>query len=247
MKEKLWPFITGFGSALVMILAFFIPSLQDQYDRFQSRKIINQYEILGDDFYKEERYDMAEQAYQKAFEFSDSKRLDLEIKRLEAKINRVNINPVWGGAVPEDLEEIDFQYVLHLQHGKENEKKRLVTLNSYGLFLVSSKKLGEAKKIFLEAAHIDSTDVLAYINLGNLYDQLGKKDAALKNYLKALSLDKTNQRAHYNLGLLYLEKNKLNDALHEFEEVLKVDSTDADAKLQYHQTLEQVDLLKESK
>ena len=43
IKEKLWPFLAGVGSAAVMVLAFFIPSLQDQWDRYQSRKVIEQY------------------------------------------------------------------------------------------------------------------------------------------------------------------------------------------------------------
>jgi tetratricopeptide (TPR) repeat protein len=243
-REKLWPFLTGVGSALVMILAFFIPSLQDQYDRYQSRKIIDQYEMLGNAFYQEEKFDMAEQAYQKAFEFSDNKRLDLEMKRLEAKINRVNMDPKWAADPPEDLEEIDFQYVLHLQEGKEREKERLATLNSYGLFLVSSKKPGKAETVFLEAIRLDSSDALAYINLGNLYDQLGEKNAAMKNYLAALSRDKDNSRAHYNLGLLYLEKNRLVDAYHEFGEALKADSADADARLQFDQVGEQMETSK---
>ena len=240
IKGKLWPFLAGMGSALVMILAFFIPSLQDQYDRYQSRKIINQYEAIGNDFFEEEKYDMAEQAYQKAFELSDSKRLDIEVKRLTAKINRVNINPKWGAEPPEDLTDVDFEYVLHLQKGKEKEKERVAILNSYGLFLVSSKKLKEAEATFKEAMQLDSLDVLAYVNLGNLYDQQSKKQEAMKLYLKAIALDNENTRAHYNLGLLYLEQDKLSEAKKEMEEVLKLDSTDTDAKTQHTLILQEL-------
>lgn len=241
IKEKLWPFLAGMGSALVMILAFFIPSMQDQYDRYQSRKIINQYETLGNDFFDEEKYDMAEQAYQKAFELSDSKRLDIEVKRLTAKINRVNMNPKWGAKPPEDLTDVDFEYVLHLQKGKEKEKERVATLNSYGLFLVSSKKIKEAEAVFKEAIQLDSTDALAYVNLGNLYDQQSKKNEALKLYLKAIVLDKENARAHYNLGLLYMEQDKFPDAKKEMEEVLKLDSADNDAKTQHALILQELE------
>lgn len=234
IKEKLWPFLAGMGSAIVMILAFFIPSLQDQYDRNESRKIINQYQTLGNDFFDEEKYDLAEQAYQKAFELSDSRRLDIEVKRLTAKINRINMNPKWGAEPPEDLTDVDFEYVLHLQKGKEMEKERVATLNSYGLFLVSSKKLKEAEVQFKEAMQLDSTDVLAYVNLGNLYDQQGKKNEAMKKYIKAVSLDKENARAHYNLGSLYEEQGKLKEAKDEFATALKADSTDAEAKLHYN-------------
>ena len=234
IKEKLWPFLAGMGSAIIMILAFFIPSLQDQYDRNESRKIINQYESLGNDFFDEEKYDMAEQAYQKAFELSDSRRLDIEVKRLTAKINRINMNPKWGAEPPEDLTDVDFEYVLHLQKGIEMEKERVNTLNSYGLFLVSSKKLNEAEVVFKEAMQLDSTDVLAYVNLGNLYEQQGKQKDAMKKYFKAISLDTDNARAHYNLGSLYEEQGKMEEAKNEFAAVLKTDSSDADAKAHYN-------------
>ncbi|HEX2847168.1 MAG TPA: tetratricopeptide repeat protein [Chitinophagaceae bacterium] len=241
LKEKLWPFLAGMGSAAIMVLAFFIPSLQDQYDRYQSRKIINKYELLGNDFSDEERYDMAEQAYQKAFELSDSKRLDLEIKRLEAKINRINMNPQWGAAPPEGLEEIDFQYVLHLQKEAGDSKKRVAALNSYGIFLVDSKKVKEAETAFKEAMALDSSDVLAYVNLGNLYDQQGKKIQAMQYYLKAITRDNDNGRAHYNLGLLYVEQGKAEEAKKEFSEAIRADSSDADAKAQYEMLIKPSD------
>lgn len=235
IKEKLWPFLAGAGSMLVMLLAFFIPSLQDQYDRYQSRKIITQYETLGNDFFEEERYDMAEQAYQKAFEFSDSKRLDLEIKRLTAKINRVNLDPKWGGSLPEDLEEIDFQYVLHLQKGTGHEKERAATLNTYGIFLSAAKRFKEATTVFEEAIQLDSLNAMPHINLGNLYDQQGKKELAMQQYQQAVSLDKDNARAHYNLGLLYNEGENWKAAQQEFYLALRADSTDAEVKAQYEQ------------
>ncbi|MFT3822618.1 MAG: tetratricopeptide repeat protein [Chitinophagaceae bacterium] len=236
VQEKLWPFLAGMGSAMIMILAFFIPSLQDQWDRYQSRKIITQYEQLGNEFYDEDKYDMAEQAYQKAFELSDSKRLDIEIKRMNAKINRINMNPRWGTTPPEDLEEIDFQYVLHLQRDAKMTKEQVATLNSYGIFLAASSKPQQAEKAFLEAAQLDPSDATAFINLGNLYDQQGKKQAATTLYQKAISLDKSNTRAHYNLGLLYYEQGKIQDAKNEFSQVLQVDSTDTDARKQYELT-----------
>lgn len=234
IKEKLWPFLVGMGSTIIMTLAFFIPSLQDQYDRYLSRKIINQYEMLGNDFYKEKRYDFAEQAYQKAFELSESKRLDLEIKRLDAKINRINMDSKWGAAPPDDIEDIDFQYLLHLQKGAEKQKERAATLSSYGIFLTDAEKPKLAENSFLESIKLDSTNPLAFINLGNLYDQQEKKQAALQQYLKAISVDPQNLIAHYNLGLLYAEQGKPLEAKKEFEAALKTDSTDADVKTQYN-------------
>lgn len=233
MKEKLkraWPFLVSMGSASIMILAFFVPSIQDQWDRYQSRKVIEQYIQLGDDFFSEERYEMAEEAYQKAFTLSEEKRLDIEMKRLHAKISRVSIEPDWGSKPPEDLKEVDFQFLLHLQTDGKHRSQRVSTLNSYGIFLAGNHKMKEAELAFKEALQLDSADVLAYVNYANLLDQQGKTQAAEKFYLKAIRLEPENERAHYNLGLLYKELNNTPFAKQQFQKVLALDSTDEDAK-----------------
>lgn len=241
IKDRLWPFLAGLGSAAVMVLAFFIPSLQDQYDRYQSRKIITQYVILGDEFFTEGRYDMAENAYQKAYEYADSKRLDIEVKRLKARVNRVNMDPKWGAAVPEDLEEIDFQYLLHLQQGKDNIKERTLTLNSYGIFLASKHEYRKAAAAFDEAITIDSTNAIGYINRANLYDQQGKKKEAEQNYKKAALLDKESIDAWYNLALLHREAGRLQEAKTEMENAWKLDTLDEEVKKQYQQILDEIE------
>jgi hypothetical protein len=85
VRKKIWPILVSTGSALVIAITYFIPSIQDQWDRYQSRQVIERYVQLGDEFSKEENYSMAQQAYTRAFEFSEEKRLDIEIKRLRSK------------------------------------------------------------------------------------------------------------------------------------------------------------------
>ncbi len=188
-----------------MILAFFIPSIEDQWDRYQARQVIEQYDRLGNEFFDEEHYEMAEEAYAKAFELSESKRLDLEIKRLRARVNRIGSDPTWGNKPPEGLKDIDFQFLLQFQKGRGKVKHIASTLNCYGVFLASEDRNAEAEKIFLQAVKLDSTDVLVLVNLGNLYFHQGKSEEAEKKYVKAISLDSENARAHYNLGLLFSE------------------------------------------
>ncbi len=232
-KQKWWPILVSAGSASIMILAFFIPSLQDQWDRYQSRKVIQQYVQMGDEFFGEERYEMAEEAYQKAFALSEEKRLDIEMKRLHAKISRVSVEPEWGGKIPEDLKEVDFQFLLHLQNEKDHRAERVSTLNSYGIFLVAHKKEKEAEIAFQEALKLDSADVLAYVNYANLLDQQGNTTQAKKIYLKALSIEPENARAHYNLGLLYKELNEVTLAAAEFKKAVALDSMDEDSKREW--------------
>lgn len=238
LKKKLWPFIVSLSGAVVMALAFFIPSVQDQWDRYQSRKIIEQYVDMGNDLFSEGRYKMAEDAYAKAYELSLDTRLDIEVKRLNAKINRINENPEWGSKPPEDLEEVDFQFLLHLQKGKDHEKERVSTLNCYGVFLANHGRVKESKAVFDEALQLDPTELLAYINLGNLYDQEGKKSEAEKAYKKALSLNPQDTWAHYNLGLLFFEQNKLPEAEKEFSKAKELEPEDPDVLKQYNLVVE---------
>jgi len=225
--SKLWTFMAGAGSASVMILAFLLPSVQDQYDRYQARKVINKYEQLGNEFFEEEKYTLAEQAYAKAYELSENKRLDIEVKRLNAKVNTISENPNWGAEPPEEIQDVDFQFLLKMEKGKD-KIDRVAVLNSYGIYLASLKRIKEAKDAFNEAIKLDTAEAVTYINLGNLCDQEGKLTDAEKCYVKAISLDKNNERAHYNLGLLYIEQNKLIDAKNEFEKILKTNPDDAD-------------------
>lgn len=225
---KLWPLLVSLGSAIVMLLAFFIPSVQDQWDRYQSREVIQQYEHLGDQFFEEERFDMAEKAYEKAFEMSEEKRLDIEVKRLNAKVNRVSLEPTWGTKPPEDIQDIDFQFLLHLQRDKADPRQRVFILNSYGVYLSSVNRTADARAALEEALQLDPNDALAYVNLGNLFDQMKDKAEAEKYYRKALSLQPTNLQAHYNAGLLYAEQNRWPEAVKEFESAQQQDPDDAD-------------------
>ena len=189
LSKKAWPYVATLSSASVMLLAFFIPSIQDQWDRFQSRKVVGEYVKLGDEFMEEEHYDMSEKAYEKAFELSLSSRLEIEMKRLEARVHRMSMLVDWGAKPPKDLEEVDFQLLLHMQKGKEHEKERAFTLNSYASFLDGSKKVKEAENALQEALRIEPKSAMFHLNLGNLQDQAGQKEEALKSYLKALELD----------------------------------------------------------
>ena len=227
--KKIWPLLVSMSSASVMILAFFIPSIQDQWDRYQSRRIIQQYVTMGDDFVREENFTMAEQAFAKAFELSDEKRLDIEVKRLSAKVNLIYMDPMWGSKPPEGLEDVDFQFLLHLQNDPEHKPERASILTSYGVYLAARGKTKEAEKTIRDAIHLNPREILAYINLGNLMDEQGRRDEAEKAYRQAITLSPQNVRAHYNLGLLFFEQGKLKESENEFSKAIQLDPNDTDA------------------
>ncbi|HXA02203.1 MAG TPA: tetratricopeptide repeat protein [Cytophagaceae bacterium] len=239
--KKIWPLLVSAGGASVMILAFFIPSVQYQWDRYQSRLVIQQYVQMGDEFVKEENYDMAQKAFTKAYELSEEKRLDIEVKILSAKVNLIYQDTEWGSKPPEELEEVDFEFLLQLQKGPEHTHERASILTSYGIYLASLGKTKEAKNKIQEAIRLNAGEVLAYINLGNLLDQEGKKEQAGKAYRQAISIDTKNARAHYNLGLLLSEQDNLKEAEREFAKAIELDSNDTDAIIQYRLILRRIE------
>ncbi len=221
-----------------MILAFFVPSVQEQWDRYEARKVVQQYEEIGDDLFNEARYEMAEQSYAKAFALSEDKRLDIEVKRLSAKVSRISNDPAWGSKSPEDLHDIDFQLLLHLE--KDRKAKRVGILNSYGIYLSSLGRIKDAEAAFEEAVIIDPEDELAYVNMGNLLDQLGRKKDAEEAYRKAIAIEPGNARSHYNLGLLFEEENRLDEALAELTRANELDPDDIDARIQLDSVLKRI-------
>lgn len=239
--KKSWPYIAGIGGALGMAMAFYIPGVQDQFDRLESRKIISRYEQLGDEFMAEEQYRMAEEAYARAYELSDEKKLELEVKRLTAKINRVNVEIEWGAELPEDLKEIDFQFLIHFLKGKEHEKDRVSAMNCYGVFLAHSGRTKEAETLFTGILAKHPGEAITLINLGNLYDHTTRPREAEESYRKAITAEPDNGWAHYYLGHLLKNQNRLPEAQKELEIVVKLDPADSEAVHDYHAVIKQLD------
>jgi tetratricopeptide (TPR) repeat protein len=227
--QKLYPFLVSLSTATVMLLAFFVPSVQDQWDRYQSRKVIEEYVHLGDHLFDQERYQMAEEAYTKAFELSESKRLDIEVKRLNARVNRVHDDPAFKGQLPEDLKEIDFRFLLHFQEDKGHEHSRAYTLNCYGMFLSNNGRQQEAADAFEEAIKLHPEEPITYVNKGNLFLQQNKRADAEKMYRHAIELDSLNVYAHYNLALLLSESGRQQEAEREMK---KADALDTEGQKQ---------------
>jgi hypothetical protein len=81
-RQPIWkrfgPWLASASSALIMVLAFFIPSVEDQWDRYQARQVIQHHVELGRSFMEDGKYELAEKSFAKGFELSENKRLDIE-------------------------------------------------------------------------------------------------------------------------------------------------------------------------
>ncbi len=239
--ERFWAYVAAITSAAVTLLAFLIPSIQDQWDRFHSRQIIEQYISLGDDCVSEERFDIAEKAYEKAFELSLQSRVDIEMKRLSARVRRMSMMTEWATAPPEELEDVDFQMLLHMQTGKSQFHERVLTLHSYGSFLAGSGKTTEAAVALKEAISLEPNNALLHVSMGNVNDQAGQKDAAITSYLTAIRLEPGNITAPYNLGLLYRELGRLGEARTSLSQALRLDPEDKVTKEQLDDVEKQIE------
>jgi tetratricopeptide (TPR) repeat protein len=234
-EPSLWrraqPWLAGAASALITLLAFFLPSLQDQWDRWQSRQVIQRYVQLGRDFMREGRYKVAEETFAKAFELSENRRLDIEEQRLAAKVARVNEDPEWGQSNPEGLEESDFLYLLHLQAGRGPEARReqALTLNSYGVFLAGEHRAAEAESTFRRSLQLDPASASAWVHLGNLFADGPRPAEAESAYRRALALDARSVSANYNLGLLLAQTGRGEPAEAALRRAVELSPGDADA------------------
>lgn len=221
---RVWPVLVGIGSASVMLLAFVIPGIQDQWDRFRSRNVVEQYVRLGDSFYHEDNFAMAEAAYDKAIELSESKRLDIEVQRLQARVSRMAEVTYWGDTIPSDISAVDFEFLLHLRHGDPNERGRV--LGAYGIFLAGKEDTMKAVRVFNEALRLRPLDPMIRLNYANLLDQMGLSRDAGAAYLMATRLEPASPEAHYDLGSWYAAEGRKHEAEDQFRTCVRLDSTD---------------------
>ena len=218
--ESAWrrarPFLAGLSSAAVVLLAFLVPSLQDQWDRFKTRAAIDRYAQVGRSLMQNEHYESAEQAYGRALELAGNQRLDLLEGQMRARVMRVYDTPEWRAAANETITEADFIYLLELESARDRPLERAGTAGAYGVFLAGLKRWAEAEAQLKDAARLDPSSSAPHIHLGNLYDDLGNAQAAEAQYRRAIALNSSEPNAHYNLGLLLSAAGRSAEAASEF-------------------------------
>ena len=231
-RQPIWkrfgPWLASASSALIMILAFFIPSVEDQWDRYQARQVIQRHVELGRSFMEDGKYELAAKSFAKGFELSDNKRLDIEEERLKAKVYAVNANPTWGVKNPEGLDESEILYLLQLESDPKQAKDRSATLNAYGTFLASAHRDQEAENALREAINLDPKNAAALISLGNLLRAKNKLKEAEGAYRSSISIDDKDGFAYYNLGLVLSELKRGREAEDTFRKAVQNAPDDTD-------------------
>jgi tetratricopeptide (TPR) repeat protein len=231
--KRIWrravPMLASIGAAAVTALAFLIPSLEDQWDRWKARSVVDAYATIGHKLMDEQRFAEAAGAFEKATELSDNQRIDLEEQRLRAHTSEVLSDTGWRAANPSGLDEQSFVILEQLEIDHADAKTRADTLTHHALFLVSEGRDHRAEQMFRAAIALDPQAVDARVNLANLLSDGERLREAEAQYRKALGIDPENIDARYNLGLLLEDANRLPEALAELRRSVELASDDGDA------------------
>ena len=229
--QRARPLLAAVSSAAVVLLAFLLPSLQEQWDRFKTREAIDRYAEVGRGLMHDEHYESAEHAYGRALELAGNQRLDLLEGQLRARVMRVYDGNEWRAKPNESVTEADFLYLLQLEDKRNNPAEHASTLGAYGVFLAAAKRWPEAEARLKQSIQIDPKATAPPIHLGNLYDDLGRQGDAEGEYRHAIALDPREPNAHYNLGLLLMELSRSADAESEFHSAVELDPQDGASQI----------------
>jgi Flp pilus assembly protein TadD len=225
-REAAWKrWFAAVGTASVTLLAFLIPSLQDQWDRKRQVDAEAEYRAVAAALERDGNYHEAEQLLGQAVEQAGALRPDLERARLRAKTEQVNTDPAWSGTITSDLSEADF-IVLEAMLARDNDRPAEArAMNNHAVFVANHGEPKRALSLVRRAEQLQPRDARLQITAGNVLWDLGVLSAAREAYRSALSLDPENARAHYNLGLLYEELGDRAQAARELRVSLTKDAT----------------------
>ena len=86
-------------------------------------------------------------------------------------------------------------------------------LNLLGVVRAQQHRAAEAEQLFIRAIEINKSLLGAYLNIGQLYLDLGKPDRALWAFTKAHKLQPQNPVINFNLASVYEQKKEYDRAL----------------------------------
>jgi tetratricopeptide (TPR) repeat protein len=219
--------LTAAGTASVTLLAFLIPSVQEQWDRVRQKAAIEEYREVAHALLGKSHYHEAEQLLDRAIEASTETRPDLDRERLLAKTGGVNADPAWSGKISDELSEEDFVTLEAMLERAHDQPALSWTHNNHAVFLAAHGQRAQALEQAQRAVRLQPTDARPYVTLGNLQWDEGSLATARRSYESALVRDANNLRAHYDLGILLESMGDVRAASRELQRVLALDPADA--------------------
>jgi Flp pilus assembly protein TadD len=226
-RDAVWKrWLATIGTVSVTLLAFLIPSLQEQWDRKQQADAEAEYRAVAAALERDGHYHEAEQLLGQAVEQAGALRPDLERARLRAKTEQVNADPAWSGAITADLNESDFIVLEAMLEQQRDRTGQARAISNHAVFVANHGEASRALSLVRRGERLQARDARLKITAGNVLWDLGQLPAARDAYRSALSLDPENARAHYNLGLLHEELGDRASAVRELRAAFEKDPAD---------------------
>jgi len=226
--KRVEPFVAGASSALVVVLAFLLPSVQEQWQWLATRDAVERYAEMGRHLTAQQHYASAEQAFGRALELGGNQRLDLLEAQIKARALRIYEDPTWRGRVDEEVTESDFLYLLEMEDAASRPKDRAVTLAAYGAYLAGAERWVESERTLREAIALNPVASQPHVLLGDLLVDLDRGGEAEAEYRQAISIAAGSGTARYDLALLLIDSGKLAAAEAELQAYTRSAPTDPD-------------------
>ncbi len=97
------------------------------------------------------------------------------------------------------------------------------------LYQIPLKRLSDAELCYSNTIKINPNLVVAYNNLGAVYDEEGKYEQALSTYSQTLELNRIYLPAYFNRGNTYRSMGKYRESLADFDQAIKLAPNFSDA------------------
>lgn len=95
---------------------------------------------------------------------------------------------------------------------KDKNQTNVNVLRELAVADYNLKKYSDAAEIYQKIIAIDPKDASAYNELGNVYRDMGDRQAAVENYKKSIVTDAGYVLAYNNLAMLYVSENDMQEA-----------------------------------
>jgi tetratricopeptide (TPR) repeat protein len=108
------------------------------------------------------------------------------------------------------------------QHALESARDNSFTRNKLGCALLQRGEPTEAIQQFETAARLDPRSIDPQYNLGLVFQNLGRLDAAAEHYRAVLAINEQHAGAHNNLGAILLDRRQYAEAKKHFVRAVEI-------------------------
>jgi superkiller protein 3 len=186
------------------------------------------YNLLGLTYYRQEQYEQATQAFEKAAETNPaSAEIQMNLGLLYMQMERNSeAEEAFRKAQKLNPKLNPSEYLTYLQQAHEREAR--IHYNRANQ-LMNDGELDAAISAFKQAVELYPEFVQAHINLGVAYGKKQQPTDAIAHLKHATQLDPTSFEAYYNLGIAYSKAHRYMEAVQAFQQAVTLKPNHAEA------------------